>query len=241
MRAIFTTDKVYDAKAMWWILHIDDPAGIENRAKSMRISKRELDYIRSKKQFGIKDKFFNDLINNRYKKETDTIKKAVISYQSAWNEINDYFFREIEKITGTKWKYQKYFVILSPFNVGISSQRRNKIIRSCFEDPYKQRRITAHELLMTHIWNIFDKKFKNTKTTENSLWALNEIATVSILSLESSLNKIWGNNYEKYLKNYPQLNALKMELKQVYLTKINFFEYLKRGIEIIKGKNKIIV
>ncbi len=237
METIFTIDKHYDKKAVWQMLHGCDPSRKESRAKSMGLSKDELEHILSMKKFNDKDSFLNELIESRYKTNEDLLNNAVTSYQFAWNDINNLFYPEVKRITGHKWRYDKYFVILSPINVGISSRKGNKVIRSCFEDPYKQRRITAHELLMTHIWNIFDKEFKNAKLAESSLWALNEVTTVAVLSLELPLNEIWGNNYASYLKNYPQLNNLKAELKHVYLTKPGFIEYLKESIKIVKNCN----
>ncbi len=238
MKIIFTIDKSYDKKAVWEILHGYDPSGTENRAKSMGISREELEYILSKKKFNDEDRFFSELIENRYKINKDLINEAVVSYQLAWDEINDLFSSEIGRITGYGWKYDKYFVIVSPINIGISSPGGNKVVRSCFEDPYRQRRITAHEILMSHLWYIFYKNFKDIKKRGMQFWALNEITTVAILSLESPLNTVWGNNYENYLRNYPLLANLKFKLKYSYINKTNFISYLNEGIEVVSKEIK---
>lgn len=121
MKVIFKSDLAYDSKASWDILHDEDPAGTLSRAKSMDISEKELDYILSQKRFNEDDTFFKEIVNKRYEKEKDAIEGAISSYQSAWDEINDFFSLEIERITVSKWKYDEYFVILSPFNPGISN------------------------------------------------------------------------------------------------------------------------
>ncbi|MDF1498619.1 MAG: hypothetical protein P1P85_04700 [Patescibacteria group bacterium] len=234
MKVIFKTDLPYDLKAVWCILHDEDPGGTLNRAKSMKVSQKDLACILSQKKFNKNDKLLNKIVKERYKQEKNIIKKSIYSYQCAWDIINDLFSQEIEKITKTGWKYKNYFVILSPFNPGISSRKGNKVIRSCFEDSFEQRRITAHEILMAHIWNILDTNFKYPAKKEMQLWALNEMTAAAILSLEPSLNKIWGNNYENYLQNYPILNKQKTKIKSIYLKKKNFLGYLKEGINIIE-------
>lgn len=238
MKTIFIIDKPYDKRAVWQILHRYDPSGTENRAKSMGIARKELEYILSKKKFNNKDHFFSGLIENRYRINKNLLNKAVVSYQSAWNEINDLFSSEVGRVTGYRWKYSKYFVVVSPINIGVSSSGGNKVVRSCFEDSYKQRRITAHELLMSHLWNVFDKTLKSAKKRGIQLWALNEITTIAILSLEPFLNTIWGNKYENYLKNYPFLDNLKMKLKQLYINKANFIGYLNEGIKVVSKEIK---
>jgi len=182
-----------------------------------------------------------DLVVQQYKKNKNLISKKIKDYQKSWDKINDVFFREIENITGKKWKYKIYEVVLSPINKGISSLGGNKVIRSAFEDPEEQKRITAHEILMSHLWNIFFELYPESRKDENhSFWALNEITTTAILGLEPKINFLWTKStkgFDQYLKNYPQLKILKEKLKKEYLNKISFEDYIKKALDLIKNKS----
>lgn len=234
MEVFFKIDRKYDSKAVWEILHEDDPAGTLNRAESMGISEEDLNRILSQKKYDENDAFLSNLIESRYAKEKTVIEEAVKSYQKAWDEINDLFSDSIEKVTGVSWKYDTYFVVLSPFNPGISNRTENTVVRSCFEDAYKQRRITAHEILMTHIWYIIDSISDFPVKDEMQIWALNEMTTVAILSLEPSLNQIWGDRYGSFLQNYPMLDNAKVQIKELYLNKNSFDGYIIQAADFVK-------
>lgn len=234
MKVFFKIDKKYDYKAIWEILHEDDPAGTLNRAESMGISEEDLNRIFSQKKYDENDVFLSNLIESRYAKERTVMEEAVKSYQKAWDEINDLFSDSIEKVTGVSWKYDTYFVVLSPFNPGISNRTENTVVRSCFEDAYKQRRITAHEILMTHIWHIIDSSPNFPVKDEMKIWALNEMTTVAILSLEPSLNQIWGDKYDNFLQNYPMLDNAKAQIKDLYINKSSFDEYMIQSTSLVK-------
>ena len=69
-------------------------------------------------------------------------------------------------------------------------------------------------------------------------WGLNEIATVAILGLEPDINKLWRDNekgYDNYLQNYPQLKPMMKILKDIYMNKNDFFDYLERAIQVINS------
>lgn len=232
MQVFFKIDKAYDSKAVWDILHEYDPAGILSRAESMGILGNDLEYVLSMDEYSRDDSCFRKIIDLRYEENNSMLERSVELYQNAWNEMGDLFSQQIERITGVSWKYEEYFVVLSPFNPGISNRDGNVVVRSCFEDPRRQRRITAHEILMTHIWHIVDSSPEFPTKGEMPLWALNEMTTVAILSLEPSLNKIWGDNFEKFLQNYPILEKPKMQIRDLYLVKQSFDSYLIQASEV---------
>jgi len=231
---------------IWQMLKSDDPSGAKNRAKLMRISEELLEKMCDAKSFDEAEKCIKEIVEERYKKYHKQIEDALKSYQESWDEINDVFSERIEQITEHKWKFDEYLVVLSPFHPGVSNRNDNKVIRWIFEDPKGQRRITAHEILMIHIWDILDEKFsdyyKDPDPKEECekifhLWALNEITTVAILGLEPELNELWSEKskgFDPFLTNYPQLNVLKMRLKDTYLKKTNFQDYLNKSITLLK-------
>ena len=177
------------------------------------------------------------LVQKRYTKESARINEAIGKYQTAWDKINNNFYQDVREVTDEDWQFPEYKVVVSPFHPGVSNRGQNVVVRSAFEDPDDQRRITAHEILMIHIWSILDTRYpKAKKDPLKHLWGLNEITTVAILGLEPKLNSLWTKKtqgYDQYLANYPQLKPLQMSLKEIYLTEKNFNFYLRRAILIL--------
>jgi len=67
-------------------------------------------------------------------------------------------------------------------------------------------------------------------------WGLNEITTVAVLGLEPSIDELWRKRergYDNYLGNYPQLKSLMNLLKDLYLNKKDFIDYLDKSVEIL--------
>jgi len=239
MQVHYIKDFEYDTFMIWMMLGFDDPSGVENRAKSMGINVADLKKISSVEDYkDIKD-FLEKLSKKKYQECEDQIDSIIPKYQSEWDKINDRFSSEIEKITVRKWDHEIYDVVVSPFHPGISTNGGDTLVRSAFEDPKGQTRITAHEILMSHIWNILFDKFKESKNDSlMHFWGLNEITTVAILGLEPNINTLWREQergYDNYLRNYPQLKPLMNLLKDIYTNKKDFDEYLQKSVEILNS------
>lgn len=181
-------------------------------------------------------------VEKEYNSLENLFKSSIGEYQEAWDLINDMFFYEVERVTEIKWKNAEYNVVLSPFHKGISNLGGNTIVRSIYENPKNQKRITAHEILMSHLWNII---FENFPESENEVvgkyWALNEITTTAILGLETTLNSLWTSEtkgFDGFLTNYPQLNEVKETLKDIYLRKSGFKDYLKQALSVLNKTYK---
>lgn len=244
MKTIFIKDLEYDAFLIWVMLKEEDPSGVANRAKIMGIDSDFLARIRGVKNYNEVKNLIEGFVKKEYERGAKDIESVIIKYQEAWDKINDIFYNEILRITETAWKFSEYKVVASLFHPGVSSRDGNIVSRWIHEDPEDQKRITAHEILMTHIWNIFDNKFPEASDDKlGHFWALNEITTTAILGLESSLNNLWSSHkkgYDNYLHNYPQLRKLQSELKGIYLNKKDFSDYLNQAINKIKKDYKDI-
>jgi len=186
------------------------------------------------------EKSYPGLNKKEYKALFPYLKKTKKLYQKSWDEINDEFFKTVEKITGFSWKHRRYFCVLSPIHRGISSWGGNKIVRTWRENPYSMRKITAHELLISYIFTIFERDFQLQKEnlTQKQKWALAEISAWAITGLEKKMLKFWPwiTEEEKYPlnHNYPELYNFQKKLRPIYEKKKNFKEFLKKGIKIIK-------
>jgi len=222
---------------VWRMLRGQDPSGVENRAKRMRIDKDLLSSIADTETYEKVKDLIEGVVSERYEAEGKAIDESVVNYQKAWDKINDEFYSAVEKITETKWKFPEYKVVLSPFHPGIANRGNNVVVRWIYEDPEDQKRITAHEILMVHIWSIIDNNYPEAENDRGGpFWGLNEITAVMVLGLEPNLNKLWTpqkQGTDNFLNNYPQLTNLKEELKQVYINKKSFSDYLTQAVDKI--------
>lgn len=175
-------------------------------------------------------------IDSNYKTTLPYLKLTKKLYQKSWDEINDKFSSYIEKTTGYKWFYPKYKCVISIIHKGISNWGvAPKIIRGWKENPYFMRRITAHELILSHYFEIYKRFYKTANLKDKQVWVLAEIAAFALASLDPIVKKFWPWNTEYYTNhNYPHIVPIQNKLKAIFLKRKNFDEYIEKGIMLIK-------
>lgn len=164
------------------------------------------------------------------------LKKTVAAYQSSWDEINDAFFQSVERITGFQWAHTHYECVVSVAHSGISNwDDGNRIIRGWKENPYTMRRITAHELLLAQYFYVVHTAYPESALTQNQIWALAEIAAFTLTAYLPEAKEFWPWNTEFSLNhNYPHLVPLQLELRDIFLNRTSFDQYMKAGIELVR-------
>lgn len=157
-------------------------------------------------------------------------------YQKSWNQINGRFSKYIEKETGHKWFNSEYECVVSLTISGMSNWYAPKIVRGWKDHPYVQRRITAHELIINHFFEIYRHNFSDHGLSVNQVWALAEIAAWALTSLteESKFFWPWDRSGYYYTHNYPHLVVLQKKLKMPFLKRISFDQYVEKGIELAR-------
>lgn len=174
-------------------------------------------------------------INKTYKSLHLYMEDSVKSYQKSWDKINNEFFGLVGKITGYNWKFNKYYCIISAFHGGISNWGGNEIVRIWSENPYMQRRTTAHELVLSHIWMILEKQNTSKMWSDDKKWQYAEIITWCLLGLERSFRKFWPWVPEDKLfpmkHNYPQLLPLQKKLGLIYKKSKTFNQFLNNLVQ----------
>lgn len=180
--------------------------------------------------------FSTNYLEKQYKISFKFLKLTQKIYQKSWDEINDEFSKYVERITGYKWFYPEYKCIISVATAGMSNWGgSNVIVRHWKENPYFMRRITAHELILSHYFHIYKKYYSHEKLTDGQVWALAEIASWALTSLTPDVKKWWPWNTEYYTNhNYPHIVQIQLKLKNKFLKRKNFDEYIKEGIKLIK-------
>lgn len=228
MKLIFIIDQIYDTNLILSMLKITPPEQLTKKAKEWGIN------------IGLTQEIKKDEINKagnlRYQKLGGFLPQVKNWYQQSWDEINNEFFENVEEITGHQWKHQNYECVVSLFHRGISNWGGNKIVRGWDENPHKQRRITAHELLISHYFTIIRDFFPQENLTDNQIWQLAEIAAFALTGLEERITRFWPWDETGYYTNhnYSQLIDLQLKLRERFLKRQSFDEYIQIGIEEIK-------
>jgi hypothetical protein len=171
-------------------------------------------------------------INQRY------MKYSKKEYQKSWDEIGEEFSEYIERVTGCPWFYQTYRCVISATLPGVSNWGHAPVImRGWKENPYTQRRITAHELILSHYFEIYRHHFQDTNLKDEQVWALAEIAALALTSLTDNATKFWPWDIKGYYTDhdYPQIVELQLKLKPIFLRRKNFTDYMKKGLSLVSA------
>jgi hypothetical protein len=157
-------------------------------------------------------------------------------YQKSWDEINDKFSEYVEKETGYKWFYPKYECVVSVRHEGISNWgEAPKIVRWWRENPYYMRTITAHELILSHYFEIYKRYYSKEGLKDGQVWALAEIAAYALLSLTPESKKFWPWDAIYYTNHdYPHIVEIQNKLKTAFLKRKSFDDYIRKGIFLVK-------
>ncbi|MCB9790222.1 hypothetical protein H6763_00305 [Candidatus Nomurabacteria bacterium] len=237
MKVIHTIDKNIDIKMVYTMLKSNDPSGNWNRASSMGIERGLFDLITKSESFRDVKYILSNLYDEKYLRDKKLLFSMKKEFQNGWKEINDIFEKETENVVGKDWKYKEYKVIVSLFHPGVSNMLGDIVYLWIYDDLDVHLRITAHELLMTHIWQYLFKRFseKEIYSNWNKYWSINEITTTYILGIEPKLNSLWSERmkgYENFLQNYPQLKESRDTLVEKYKNRETFDEFVDYALTL---------
>lgn len=230
-KLIFIIDQGYDSKMIYQMLKAQKNASsFDYQIKIMEISQASAKKIMSAKSFGQIKNFLGDLTKKRYQGIGHDLEKSKIDYQNSWDKINDDFFKRIVKITNFPIQHRTYYCVVSAFHLGISSWGGNKIVRKYGLDPLRQRRITAHEIIISHFFSLIDTNYPNILSKEKT-WQLAEIFAFAVTGEDKILKTFWPwDKSGSYINhNYPEIVPLQKILTKIYLEK-GFGMFLKQGI-----------
>ena len=231
MDVIYTIDREKDMSMVYTMLKSDDLSDNLQRTKRMGISRQLFNKIAESSSYNEVENEINELYNTKLLNDKELLLSKTKLYQSNWNLINDIFEEETERVVGMKWKYEKYYVIVSLFHPGVSNMLGDTVYLWIYDDLDIHLRIAAHELLMTHLWQFFYKNFpeEDINNNWNKYWSVNEITTTFILGLDSKLNNLWSDRmkgYKNFLQNYPQLKEGRDLLVNKYKKRSSFKDFI---------------
>lgn len=231
MKLEFVIDAKYDSKMIWHMLQGND---WKYRAERMGIRDSLGKKIHDSKESETAEELEN-LVKKEYHRVLPFMEKTVQQYRLSWNEIIQDFSQIVEQLT-YPWFYEEYVCVVTNFHPGISNWNGNLIGRWWKENPYLQRRITAHEILLAHYFSIHRKHFADSGLTDKQIWALAEIAAFALTGLENQLMKFWPWDKKGYYidHNYPHIVELQERLREPFKNRKNFKEYIETGISFAK-------
>lgn len=183
------------------------------------------------------DKKAEENFIDTYRRCTRFLESTRKTYQESWDTIGKRFSRFVAKETCHDWFYPQYECVISTTIHGISNWGQSpKIVRSWQENPFVQRRITAHELILSHYFEIYRRYYGEHGLTDKQVWALAEIAAFALTSLDQAVKDFWPWDHAGYYTdhNYPEIVPLQKKLWQPFIKRKNFDEYILKGIKTAK-------
>ncbi len=162
---------------------------------------------------------------------THQTEKAGTKLKQKWNKTHNQFFKEVERVTGFKWKHKVYKCHLSStFICGGCYDAGKETLISVFPrlPNYLLLDTVFHELAHLHFWDTIDKlkiKYpKNEKlTAKGKLWDLSEIA------VNYPLQKIKIKGYQPVFNIYPKHEELWRKIKKYW--DLSFKDFILKSIE----------
>lgn len=221
----FIKDQKYDAEMILEMIKGGDEQGISEFAKTTSTSPE----IAMKISRG--DKKLAEKIANKKYAEVGSKHEAVIeAYQQGWNEIDQRFFNRLVELTKFPLAHKNYECVVSLFHLGISNWGGNKVVRIWNEDAHKQRRITAHELIISHFFSLMHKHYP--EVSDQKIWQLAEIYAFAITGLDPIMKSFWPwDNSGAYTDhNYPDLVKLQESLTPLFA---NIEAFIEKGLALV--------
>jgi hypothetical protein len=199
----------------------------------VRLDSDKLNNIRLLLEKGMKVEAADVIKREYYEKGMQCLLKETLPlYQRSWDKINNKFFRMVSGITGYAWNHEEYYCALSPFVRGVSTwDGGDTIVRTCADNSYIMRKITAHELILAHVFNILNTVHKEENPSETQKWGISECSAFIITGLDDFADEFWPwlSKEKRYVvqHNYPELQEFQGKMKAEYEKKHNFNDALK--------------
>ena len=234
MKLKFEIDTDYDIEMVAHMLRKD---GWEYRAKKMELPEnlvRKVSQAAENDLPGVLDELREEA-EITYHKIRPYMERTLVQYQKSWDEIIEDFSALVEK-KSVPWFYDEYICKLTNYNPGLSNWDGNVIGRWWKENAFRQRRITAHEILLAHYFSIHRNNYQNSGVDDKQIWALAEIFAFAMTGLDEDLRKLWPWDRRGYYTdhNYPHIVDLQLALEEPFIKMKSFDDYVKAGIDLVE-------
>ncbi|MFZ2310374.1 MAG: hypothetical protein WAW11_02415 [Patescibacteria group bacterium] len=237
MQLTFKIDRQYDKEMILEFMPKKSRKYKENLSDLLRIDSEDLNKLLKNNNAKL-DKVLEIAIADKYKKLLPFLKNSVYDYQKSWNKINNSFSKLVEIKTGYSWKYKKYYCVVSAYHEGISSWGKNIIARRWSINADTQRKVTAHELVLSHFWTMLEDNKISKNWSDDKKWQYSEIFAWCLLGLDEDFYKFWPWLLKEHLfpenHEYPDIIPLQNKLKKLYFRYKNFPDFFEKAINLDK-------
>ncbi len=237
MKLTYKIDKKYDEAMIYEFL---PPGGKNNKqglADLLRLDSDDLSKLLKDKKLDL-NKIIAYCVHDKYHQLLPYLKNSAADYQKSWDKINKAFFKMVASKTGQAWKYQEYFCVISAYHEGISSWGGNIIARRWSINADTQRKVTAHELVLSHFWTMLDNHDISKHWSEEQKWQYSEILSWCLLGLDPDFYKFWPWALKSHLfpinHQYHDLLPLQNKLKNLYLKSSDFPSFFEAALRLKK-------
>lgn len=161
-------------------------------------------------------------------------KNAETKLRRKWEKTNGEFFKEVERVTGFKWKHKVYRCHLSSTFIcgGCYDAKKGNVV-SVFPKLKEELLLDTlfHELVHLHFWDMMDK-LKIKYNPDEKLTAKGEIWDLSEMAVNYPLQKIKIKGHKPELNIYPQHQEKWNRIKE-YLN-LDFGEFILKSLEVVR-------
>lgn len=222
----YIKDQRYDAEMIFVMLKGRSNQGIAEYAETMGISAED-----AKKIATGDESLAETITDSRYNEVGDRLRGVIKAYQQGWDEIDKKFFERLAELTRFPLAHKHYECVVSLFHPGISNWGGNKVMRIWNKDFREQRRITAHELIISHFFSLMHAK--HSEVSDQNIWKLAEVYAFAVTGLDPVMKTLWlwdtSGTYTDH--NYPELVKYQKELSEIAITDIDGF--IERGLSLL--------
>ena len=231
LKLLFMVDKEYDEDNVVGILRSDDPAGLEARAQSMSIDLEVARTIREAADPSKARELAIRLVEDRFRKDGQAIEASKTELEYLWKDLLPAFSQVVVKTTQSPWVHPEYTCVVSSIHPGLSSWWGNKVAIGFNRDPAFKRRILAHEILLSDVFQLFRRRHDRSEVGDWQVWAFSEVTAFLILN-DPRLTVFWPNF--PHFTNYPQLADLIVQVRELFDRRTNYEEYEDRSVPLLR-------
>lgn len=232
MKLKYIADQKHDALMIYQILSSKSGVvDLKYQSENMNLDFEIVKKISEAESYESIQDGIGETVKKRYLNSEKYLNLSIKMYQESWDEIDDAFFSRLAEITKFPIQHKSFECVLSDFHIGISNWGGNKIVRSWKENPFTQRRITAHEIIISHFFSYIYKKYPEMKD-KHKIWELAEIFAFIITGTDKVMTKFWPwDNSRSYTDhNYPELVKKQRALTKIYAEK-GFQVFVEAGLK----------
>lgn len=233
-KLFFIVDRQYDKDATIGMFRNDDPAGLENRARSAGIDPAVARKIRDASNPIVGLELVNKLVDDRFQKEGEALEASKDDLWLQWKDLLPVFSNVVVETTESPWVHPDYICVVSSMFPGTSDWLGNKVAVGFNLSAERKRRTLANEILLSDVFQLLRKRHPRSEISDWQVWAFSEITPSFILD-DQRLKPYWPNLPHGWGSNYPQLPRLEKSLKELFDHRTSYVDYEDKAAKVLKS------